>query len=315
MKKILIIGACGQIGVELTTLLRKKWGDENVIASDIQAEHPALVGTGPFMHVDATDTQTIRGIVVAEQVSEIYLLAALLSATGEQNPALCWELNINSLRGVLEIARESQVKVFWPSSIAVFGPTTPGDKTPNHTIIEPVTMYGITKYAGEMLCAYYARRYDVDVRSVRYPGLISHTSLPGGGTTDYAVDIFYKIIQTGTYECFLEHDTTLPMMYMEDALRATCMIMEAQADTIKNRMSYNIAGMSFSPEELFSKIQEYYPESTISYKPDHREAIARSWPMSIDDSEARQDWGWENSYTLDTLTATMITALKKKLIQ
>ncbi len=312
-EKVLVIGACGQIGVELTLALRKLHGNENVIAGDIR-EAPALLSDGPFQILNATDKEAILNIVSKESITEIYLLAALLSATGEKNPDLCWTLNMESLRGVLEIGVSEKVKIFWPSSIAVFGPTTPRDNTPQKTIIEPVTMYGITKYAGEMLCQYYANRYGLDVRSVRYPGLISWKGEPGGGTTDYAVDIFYGAIKEKKYSCFLSADTYLPMMYMDDAIRATTLLMQAPIENIKNRMSYNLSAISFSPKEIAKEIKKHIPEFEISYtENDPRQAIANSWPASIDDSSARTDWNWKPEFDLPKMTEVMLENLKNKL--
>ncbi len=313
MSKILIIGACGQIGVELTLALRKIHGNENVIASDIRGEHPMLSGTGPYYTLDATDAEGTRAIVEKEGVTDIYLLAALLSATGEKNPKLCWDLNMNSLRQILDLGVEKKLKIFWPSSIAVFGPTTPRDNTQLHTIIEPTTMYGVTKYAGEMLCQYYANKFGLDVRSVRYPGLISWKSEPGGGTTDYAVEIFYEAIKNKKYSCFLSENTYLPMMYMDDAIRATIELMQAPLENIKTRMSYNLSAISFSPTEIAGELKKHMPEFEISYAPDHRQAIADSWPASIDDSDARADWGWKHEFDLEKMTEVMLENLKEKL--
>ncbi len=312
MSKILIMGACGQIGVELTLALRKIHGNENVFASDLRENHPMLAD-GPFVQLDATDAAKTREVVEKEGITDIYLLAALLSATGEKNPKLCWDLNMSSLRQILDLGVEKKLKIFWPSSIAVFGPTTPRDNTPQQTVIEPSTMYGITKYAGEMLCQYYANKFGLDVRSVRYPGLISWKSEPGGGTTDYAVEIFYEAIKNKKYTCFLSENTYLPMMYMDDAIRATIELMQAPTENIKNRMSYNLSAISFSPTEIANEIKKHIPELEISYAPDHRQAIADSWPASIDDSVARNDWGWKHEFDLAKMTEVMLTNLKGKL--
>ncbi len=313
MSKILIMGACGQIGVELTLALRKIHGGENVLAIDIREEHPLLVGTGPYGKLDAMDAEATRALVKKEGITEIYLLAALLSATGEKDPKLAWDLNMGSLRQILELGVEEKLKIFWPSSIAIFGPTTPRDNTPQKTIIEPSTMYGITKYAGELLCQYYNRRWGLDVRSVRYPGLISWKTPPGGGTTDYAVEIFYEAIQNGKYSCFLSENTYLPMMYMDDAIRATIELMQAPAEKIHTHMSYNLSAISFSPKEVALEIKKDIPNFEISYAPDHRQAIADSWPASIDDSVARAEWGWKPEYDLPKMTADMLAHLKEKL--
>ncbi len=312
MSKILIMGACGQIGVELTLALRKIHGNENVFASDLRDNHPMLVD-GPFVQLDATDASKTREVVEKEGITDIYLLAALLSATGEKNPKLCWDLNMNSLRQILDLGVEKKLKIFWPSSIAVFGPTTPRDNTPQQTVIEPSTMYGITKYAGEMLCQYYNNKFGLDVRSVRYPGLISWKSEPGGGTTDYAVEIFYEAIKNKKYTCFLSENTYLPMMYMDDAIRATIELMQAPSENIKNRMSYNLSAISFSPKEIALSVKNHIPEFEISYNPDHRQKIADSWPASIDDSVARSDWGWKPEFDLEKMTEMMLVNLKNKL--
>jgi nucleoside-diphosphate-sugar epimerase len=312
MSKILIMGACGQIGVELTLTLRKIHGNVNVIASDLRENHPMLAD-GPFVQLDATDATKTREVVEKEGITDIYLLAALLSATGEKNPKLCWDLNMSSLRQILDLGVEKKLKIFWPSSIAVFGPTTPRDNTPQQTVIEPSTMYGITKYAGEMLCQYYNNKFGLDVRSVRYPGLISWKSEPGGGTTDYAVEIFYEAIKNKKYTCFLSENTYLPMMYMDDAIRATIELMQAPTENIKNRMSYNLSAISFSPKEIANEIKKHIPELEISYAPDHRQKIADSWPASIDDSVARSDWGWKHEFDLAKMAEVMLVNLKSKL--
>ncbi|MCC6447147.1 MAG: NAD-dependent epimerase/dehydratase family protein, partial [Chitinophagaceae bacterium] len=287
-EKILIIGACGQIGVELTAALRSKYGNENVIAGDVKDEHPLLVGTGPFVKCDVMNKASLLSIVKGNHITQVYLLAAILSATGEKNPTMAWEINMQSLMNILNIAKEEKLhKVYWPSSIAVFGPNSPKKNTPQHTIIEPTTVYGISKYAGEQWCAYYHRNYGVDVRSIRYPGLISYKSAPGGGTTDYAIDIYIQALKNKNFECFLSENTYLPMMYMPDAIRATIELMEAPVENIKTRTAYNINAMSFSPKEIAESIKKYIPDFQISYRPDFRQQIADSWPHSIDDNEAQ----------------------------
>ena len=311
MPKILIIGACGQIGTELTHKLREIHGRDQVIASDIRKLNTDVVSSGPFEVVNALDYNQVEHLIEHHKIDEVYLMAALLSATAEKNPAFAWDLNMNSLFHILNIAKAKKVKkVFWPSSIAVFGPTTPKDMTPQFTIAEPSTVYGISKQSGERWCEYYNRVFGVDVRSIRYPGLISWTSPPGGGTTDYAVDIFHKALAGGKYECFLKQDTRMPMMYMEDAIRATISIMEAPAEKIKIRSSYNLAAISFTPREIADEISKHIPEFEISYNPDFRQQIADSWPGSIDDSRAREDWGWKHEYGLEEMTRTMLENLK-----
>jgi len=287
--KILIIGACGQIGTELTDKLRKIYGVENVIASDIRKLHIDVVNNGIFEVVNALDYNQIESLVEKYQITDVYLMAALLSATAEKNPAFAWDLNMNSLFHVLNLAKIGKIKkVFWPSSIAVFGPTTPRFNTPQYTIMEPSTVYGISKQAGERWCEYYHVQYGVDVRSIRYPGLISWSTPPGGGTTDYAVDIFHQAIKKGEYTSFLDSNTELPMMYMNDAIEATIQIMQAPSEKIKIRSSYNLAAMSFTPAEISEEIKKYYPDFKIEYNPDFRQKIADSWPASIDDSCARK---------------------------
>jgi len=312
-KKILIMGACGQIGVELTLALRKIHGNENVIASDIREEHSLLVGTGPFAVLNAMDAIGTETLVKREGITDIYLLVALLSATGEKDPKLAWELNMESLRNILALGVKENLKIFWPSSIAVFGPTTPRKNTPQKTIIEPTTMYGITKYSGELLCQYFNKRLGLDIRSVRYPGLISWKSAPGGGTTDYAVEIFYEALKNKKYTSFLSENTYLPMMYMDDAIRATIELMDAPTEKLKQQMSYNLSAMSFSPKEIAEEIKKHIPDFEIDYNPDHRQAIAESWPESIDDKEAREDWGWKPEYDLPKMTEEMLKNLKEKL--
>ena len=310
-EKILVIGASGQIGVELTLSLRKIYGNINVIASDLREQNPLLEGTGPYVALDVMNKEMLHVQVIRQGITQIYLLAAILSATGEKNPNLAWHLNMQGLLNVLDIAREEKLhKVYWPSSIAVFGPTSPRQLCPQQTIIEPVTVYGISKYAGEFWCNYYHQRYGIDVRSLRYPGLISYKSAPGGGTTDYAVEIFHEALENGTYECFLQEDTYLPMMYMPDAIRATIELMEAPAEKVKVRHSYNISAMSFSPREISVSIKKHIPEFKISFKPDYRQEIANGWPQSIDDRVARGDWGWKEDYDLDRMTEDMLKNLR-----
>lgn len=310
-EKILVIGASGQIGVELTLALRKIYGNANVVASDLREENELLKGTGPYVSLDVMNKEMLHVQVIRQNITQIYLLAAILSATGEKNPNLAWSLNMQSLLNVLDIAKEEKLtKVYWPSSIAVFGPTSPRVNCPQQTIIEPITVYGISKYAGEFWCNYYHNRYGVDVRSIRYPGLISYKSAPGGGTTDYAVEIFHEAIEERSYECFLKEDTYLPMMYMPDAIKATIDLMEAPASKISVRTSYNISGMSFSPKEIAAEIKKHIPDFSIAYKPDYRQQIADSWPQSIDDAVARNDWGWKEDYNLERMTADMLANLK-----
>ncbi|HEX3024610.1 MAG TPA: NAD-dependent epimerase/dehydratase family protein [Chitinophagaceae bacterium] len=309
--KILVIGASGQIGVELTLALRKIYGNANVIASDLREQNPLLEGTGPYVSLDVMNKEMLHVQVIRQNVTQIYLLAAILSATGEKNPNLAWNLNMQGLLNVLDIAREEKLhKVYWPSSIAVFGPTSPKINCPQQTIIEPITVYGISKYAGEFWCNYYHQRWGVDVRSLRYPGLISYKSAPGGGTTDYAVEIFYEALENKKYECFLKEDTYLPMMYMPDAIKATIELMEAPAENISIHTSYNISGMSFAPKEIAASIQQHIPDFSISYKPDYRQNIANSWPQSIDDTVARNDWNWQQDFNLPLMTADMLDNLK-----
>lgn len=308
--RILVIGASGQIGVELTLALRKIYGNANVVASDLREENDLLKGTGPYVSLDVMNKEMLHVQVIRQNITQVYLLAAILSATGEKNPNLAWNLNMQSLLNVLDIAREENLhKVYWPSSIAVFGPTSPKQNCPQQTIIEPTTVYGISKYAGEFWCNYFHQRYGVDVRSIRYPGLISYKSEPGGGTTDYAVDIFYKAKREKAYECFLKEDTYLPMMYMPDAIRATIELMEAPANKISIRTSYNLSGMSFSPKEITAEIQKHIPGFSVSYKPDYRQPIADSWPQSIDDAVARKDWGWKEEFNLTQMTKDMLENL------
>ncbi len=313
-KKILVTGATGQIGSELTLELRRKYGGDNVIAvGHSRKPSDELFRSGPFEFVDAGEKETVEKIVEKYSVDTVYHLAAVLSATGEQNPQLAWKVNMGSLYNVLEIARErSLLRVFWPSSIAAFGPTAPRVKTPQETVLIPGTMYGVTKVAGELLCNYYFLKYAVDVRSVRYPGIISSEVLPGGGTTDYAVAIFYEAIKSKQYTCFVREDTVLPMMYMPDCIKATVDLMEADLSKIERHDGYNVAGMSFSAGELAAEIKKYIPRFKCDYKPDFRQKIADSWPMSIDDSVAHKEWGWKPTYDLASMTKDMIGKLSKR---
>ena len=308
--KILIIGACGQIGTELTQKLRAIYGTENVIASDIRKLDTEMVNSGPFEVVNALDFNQIESLIEKYKIDEVYLMAALLSATAEKNPAFAWDLNMNSLFHVLNLAKAGKIKkIFWPSSIAVFGPTTPRENTPQYTIMEPSTVYGISKQSGERWCEYYHKIFGVDVRSIRYPGLISWSSPPGGGTTDYAVDIFHKALADGKYECFLSSETKMPMMYMDDAINATISIMQAPAEQVKIRSSYNLAAMSFTPTEIAAEIKKHLPNFTITYEPDFRQKIADSWPASIDDSFARKDWGWKHEFDMEMMAKDMLDHL------
>ncbi|MCL4138945.1 UNVERIFIED_CONTAM: hypothetical protein GTU68_000447 [Idotea baltica] len=310
--KILIIGACGQIGSELTYKLRDIYGIDNVIASDIDTRKLELVNSGPFEIIDAKNFNAVKDCCRIHNINTVYLMAALLSATGEKYPMEAWDLNMNSLFHVLNLAKAKLIeKVFWPSSIAVFGHTTPKDDTPQHTVMEPSTVYGITKQVGERWCEYYHEKYGVDVRSVRYPGIISWKTLPGGGTTDYAVEIYHEALKTKNYECFLNESTELPMMFMDDAIKATVDIMQAKDESIKIRSSYNLGAISFTPREIAKSIKKHIPEFSISYNPDFRQDIANSWPKSIDDSRAREDWNWKHSFSLEDITKEMLLQLGK----
>ena len=313
-KTILILGACGQIGTELTLALRQKYGNESVVASDIRRSDLAELQDGPFEILDASDADALRAVCERYNVHIVYHLVAMLSATGEKFPMKAWDLNMQSLLHVLELAREGVIqKIFWPSSIAVFGPTTPKDHTPQQTIMEPSTVYGISKLAGERWCEYYFNKYGVDVRSIRYPGLISWKSQPGGGTTDYAVEIYYQALEEGRYTSFLSEHRALPMMYMDDAIRATIELTEAPAELVKVRNSYNLAGISFDPATIAASIAGHIEGFEMDCVPDFRENIAASWPASIDDSAAQADWNWTPEYDLEAMTAAMLGNLKVKL--
>ncbi|MFM6964519.1 MAG: NAD-dependent epimerase/dehydratase family protein [Sphingomonadales bacterium] len=307
MSKILVLGSCGQIGTELVLALRQQFGNNNVVAADLRDTCPDILNNGPYIKLDALDRTAVRSYIIDEQIKEVYLLAALLSATAEKNPDFAWKLNMEGLFTILDLAKEGHIsKVFWPSSIAVFGPTTPADHTPQHTIMEPSTVYGISKQAGERWCEYYHHKFGVDVRSIRYPGLISYKSLPGGGTTDYAVDIFYKAKAEGKFTSFLSAGTALPMMFMDDAIRGTLELMAAPAEQIKIRSAYNLAGCSFTPAELAAEIKQWLPAFEIDYAPDFRQAIADSWPNSIDDNHAQKDWGWKAKFDTKALVKVML---------
>lgn len=314
--KILIIGACGQIGSELTHKLRKIHGDDHVIASDINYGNLDVVNSGIFEILDAQDYSSMKICVEKYQINTVYLMAAMLSATGEKYPMKAWDLNMDSLFNVLNLAKNKFIqKVFWPSSIAVFGPTTPKENTPQYTVMEPTTVYGITKQVGERWCEYYHNKYQVDVRSIRYPGIISWKTLPGGGTTDYAVDIYHKALADNHYNCFLTENTELPMMYMDDAIDATIKIMDASPENLTIRSSYNLAAISFTPKDVVKSIQSHLKDFTITYEPDFRQEIADSWPKSIDDNYARRDWNWQHNFDLEAITKLMITNLKKPINQ
>ena len=307
MGKTIIIGAGGQIGTELTLALRNQYTKDQIIAADIKDNAPELIQDGPYIQLDILNREMVRSYIIDNQIETVYLLAALLSATAEKNPDFAWKLNMEGLFTILDLAKEGHVKkIFWPSSIAVFGPTTPADNTPQHTVMEPSTVYGISKQAGERWCEYYFNKFGVDVRSIRYPGLISYKSPPGGGTTDYAVDIFYKAKATGKFTCFLSKDTALPMMFMDDAIRATIQLMDSPADRLRIRSAYNLGGISFTPEEIASSIKKHLPAFEITYEPDFRQAIADSWPNSIDDSYAQLDWDWKLGFDMERMTKEML---------
>ena len=311
-KNILVIGAAGQIGTELVLALRQSKGADNVIAADLKEPNAKVLAGGKFVQLDILDESAVRSVINDNRITEVYLLAALLSATAEKNPMFAWKLNMDGLFNILNIAKEGIIKkVFWPSSIAVFGPSSPKENTPQTAIMEPITVYGISKQAGERWCEYYFRQYGVDVRSIRYPGLISYKSLPGGGTTDYAVDIYYKALKNASFTCFLDENMKLPMMYMEDAIRATIELMDASIENIKTRSSYNIAGMSFTPKEIARSIQNHISGFKINYSVDYRNNIAETWPDSISDSNAREDWNWKARFDLDEMTKNMLENLSQ----
>ncbi len=314
MKRIIVTGAAGQIGSELTLALRKKFGNDNVLATDIKAQiDQKLRESGPYEHLDVLDRAAIVTAVVKFKADTIFHMSAILSVSGESKPQLAWDVNLNGTFNILEAAREHGLaKVFIPSSIAAFGPETPRVNTPNDTILKPKTMYGLTKVAGELLGDYYVKRYGLDVRGCRYPGIISYETLPGGGTTDYAVAIFFEAAKNKTYKCFLGEDTRLPMMYMPDCLKATIDLMEADFSRLKHHADFNVAAMSFSAGELAAEIKKHIPDFRITYEPDFRQAIADSWPESIDDSAAREEWGWRPDYDLSRMTKDMLSVLQKR---
>lgn len=314
MKNILITGASGQIGSDLTLELRKLFGGDHVVASDIKPGTTELMQGGPFETVDVMDKKRIIEVIDKYKITEIYHLAAILSGNAEKNPKWAWDINMNTLFNILDAGKEKGIKkIFWPSSMGAFGPSTPAIDTPQLTIMEPSTVYGISKLAGERWCEYYFNKYGMDIRSLRYPGLISWNTEAGGGTTDYAVEIFYKAIGCGKYECFLAEDMALPMMYMDDAVKATIQLMETDAENVKVRSSYNLGGISFTPKELTDEIKKYIPKLEVSYKPDFRQEIAESWPRSISDEAAQKDWGWKHEFDLEKMTKVMIENIRKKL--
>jgi nucleoside-diphosphate-sugar epimerase len=314
MCRILVTGAVGQIGSELTIALRQRYGAENVVATGHRTKPSAvLCEGGPFDFIDVTRRETLEAVVNRYNIDTIYHMAAVLSAIGEEKPQVAWDVNMNGLHNVLETARERQmVRVFCPSSIAVFGPGTPRDNTPQETVLRPTTMYGVSKVAGELLCDYYVSRFGVDVRGVRYPGIISSETLPGGGTTDYAVGIYYEALAHQRYTCFVREDTVLPMMYMPDCIKGTIDLMEADFDRLRHHADFNMAAMSFSAGELAAEITKHIPEFVCTYEPDSRQAIADSWPRSIDDRAAREEWGWRPEYDLAAMTADMLGKLGKR---
>jgi nucleoside-diphosphate-sugar epimerase len=314
MNKILVTGAVGQIGSELTIELRRRYGGENVVATGHRTKpSPVLCDGGPFEFIDVTNRESLESVVDKYGIDTIYNMAAVLSAVGEERPHVAWHVNINGLYNVLEVARERELaRVFCPSSIAVFGPDTPTENTPQETILRPTTMYGVTKVSGELLCDYYVRRFNVDVRGVRYPGIISSETLPGGGTTDYAVAIYYEAVARQRYTCFVREDTVLPLMYMPDCIKGTIDLMEADFSQLKHHADFNMASMSFSAGDLAAEIKKHIPGFVCAYEPDFRQAIADSWPRSIDDTPAREEWGWQPDYDLAAMTADMLDKLGKR---
>ena len=312
--RILVTGATGQIGSELTVILREKYGKDNVIAMGHRRKpSKTLEESGPYVTGDVRDRENLEKIIREYDVDTVYHMAAILSATGEKNPQLCWDVNVNGLYNLLEIAREKKIRIFCPSSIAVFGPGTPKENTPQDTVLTPTTMYGITKVSGELLGEYYVQKYGVDVRGVRYPGIISSETPPGGGTTDYAVEMFYYAVKGEKYTCFVREDTVLPMMYMPDCLKATIQLMEADFSRLRHHTNFNVSGMSFSAKELEEEIRKYRPDFKCEYKPDFRQKIAETWPRTIDDSCARQEWGWKPDYDLEKMVKDMLERLEKRL--
>jgi nucleoside-diphosphate-sugar epimerase len=314
MKKILVIGAAGQIGTDLVLELRSRFGANNIVASDIKLAPDEVMEGGPFVKLDAMDKKMLEQVIDDYAINEIYHLAAILSGNAEKNPKWAWDLNMNSLFNVLDVSKAKGIsKIFWPSSMGAFGPTTPEWDTPQTTVMEPNTVYGISKLAGERWVEYYHLKYEMDIRSLRYPGLISYKTEAGGGTTDYAVEIFYQAIKCGKYECFLSEDMALPMMFMDDAVEATIQLMEAPAEQVGVRSSYNLGGISFTPKELADEIRKYIPELQVTYKPDFRQQIAESWPRRISDEAAQKDWGWQQQYDLEKMTRVMVEKIRAKM--
>ena len=315
MNRILVTGALGQIGSELTEELRKRYGRENVIASDIRSDESSpLVTGGSWTELDVTDAEAVEKVIIENRIDSVFHMAAILSATGEKNPQLCWRVNMDGTLNILEAARKNDLtRIIIPSSIAAFGPETPRENTPQETILRPRTMYGVTKVSGELLCDYYVRKYDLDVRGLRYPGIISSETLPGGGTTDYAVDIYYKAIEDGKYTCFVKEDTMLPMMYMPDCIKATFDLAEADLENLVHHSDFNVGALSVTAGDIANSIRKYIPDFKVDYEPDYRQEIADTWPTGVDDSAAREEWGWEADWDLDSMTEDMLEKLRKKL--